>query len=429
MRQCWSSYPFVDDMRMPVMQAVGSDGSVIATLASVSQHAETLGFNGPDDNPERTWVSADWPHFFRQALEQRYGGVGIEMAGSVGSVESPEVFPSAVSRVPQHFVDESHPAGCRTLFDASGTHAPLGYQGETRAFGEQLAGAVEQGLGDGSQPSRSGELWGERADVCMHLTNTLFAAAAVAGVFANRPAYDDTCTARIPPTPTGNVAGTAVLTNVAAFRIGDAEFLSLPGEVFPFTYMRSFLGPQDMAKTGFDLPPWLYTYLNAPYRFFDGLAEDMVGYIFPQGNGVGVPGEDPSNPAGSGSDRFGCGHSDDSEAASSKAGDVLGNALVPLLKKHGAQERVVQGRYVLPGGALSRDPQGGPVVKCDVDQTYHYGGDAVAVEVPGTGVVHPAAWMSLDGRPQAAPDRDTRGYFTASGERVWLDVFPDVSVP
>ena len=91
MRQCWSSYPFVDDMRMPTLQAVGDDGKTIATLASVSQHTETLGFNG--DATERLWYTADWPQFFRQSLEQRYGGVAIEMAGSVGSVESPEVFP------------------------------------------------------------------------------------------------------------------------------------------------------------------------------------------------------------------------------------------------------------------------------------------------------------------------------------------------
>jgi hypothetical protein len=429
MRQCWSSYPFVDDMRMPVMQAVGTDGNVIATLASVNQHAETLGFNGPDDNPERTAVSADWPHFFRQSLEQRYGGVAIEMAGSVGSVESPEVFPNAISRVPQQFVDESHPAGCRTLFNATGTHVALGYNGETQAFGEQLAGAVEQGIGASLQPSSSNELWGERAGVCLQLANKLFAAAAAAGVFANRPAYNSDCTVQIPPTPTGNVAGTALLTNVSAFRIGDGEFLDLPGEVFPFTYKRSFLGPQDMPKTGYDLPPWLYTYLNAPYRVFNGLADDMVGYIFPQGNGVGVPGEDPNNPSADSTDRFGCGHSDDSEAASSTAGDDLGKALVPLLQKHDKQERVVQGRYVLPSGAVSRDPQGGPVVKCNVDQTYHAAGNAVAVDLANVGIVHPAAWMALDGRPQSAPDRDTRGYFTASGERVWLDVFPDVSVP
>jgi hypothetical protein len=37
--------------------------------------------------------------------------------------------------------------------------------------------------------------------------------------------------------------------------------------------------------------------------------------------------------------------------------------------------------------------------------------------------------MSLSGRPQSAPDRNTRGYFAPGGKRVWLDVFPDVKVP
>ena len=102
---------------------------MIATLASVSQHDESLGFNGGSQldpgaptattlDQENLWVSADWVYWFRTALEQTYGGVGIEMAGSVGSVETPEVFSAALSRTPQKFIDESHPAGCRTLFDA-----------------------------------------------------------------------------------------------------------------------------------------------------------------------------------------------------------------------------------------------------------------------------------------------------------------------
>src|SRR5258708_34649891 len=46
-RQCWSSYPFVDDQLVPVLQAVdAATGRAIATLAHGSQHAETLGFNG-----------------------------------------------------------------------------------------------------------------------------------------------------------------------------------------------------------------------------------------------------------------------------------------------------------------------------------------------------------------------------------------------
>src|SRR3954454_14924683 len=151
MRQCWSSYPYVDDQLMPVLQAVGTDGKPIATLASVSQHAETLGFNSNAD--EKTWLSADWPHFFRRSLEQRYGGVAIEMAGSVGSVESPQVFPSALERTPQRYQDRNQPAGCRTLFDAPGKHEALGYDGETRVFGEQLAEAVGDALDTGATDS------------------------------------------------------------------------------------------------------------------------------------------------------------------------------------------------------------------------------------------------------------------------------------
>src|SRR4051794_13032794 len=67
LRQCWSSYPFVDDQLMPSLQAVDANGHVIATLANVSQHAESLGFN--PDEAQRRWISADWIHFFRRNLE------------------------------------------------------------------------------------------------------------------------------------------------------------------------------------------------------------------------------------------------------------------------------------------------------------------------------------------------------------------------
>ena len=106
-------------------------------------------------------------------------------------------------------------------------------------------------------------------------------------------------------------------------------------------------------------------HMHTPYRFIDGLGEDMAGYIFPCGNGVGVPGEyPPSNPTADGTDRFGCGHSDDLESASSGAANVIGNAGVVLLDNLGgtaqAAEDIEQGRYVLPGNVLSRDPLGGP---------------------------------------------------------------------
>jgi hypothetical protein len=432
MRQCWSSYPFVDDQRVPVLEAVSRGGRAIATLASVSQHAETLGFN---PGPQNDWVSSDWVHFFRASLEQRLGGVAIEMAGSVGSVESPEVYQQPISRTPQQFIDASHPAGCRTLFRAgTGTdtagalHAPLGYDGETRAFGEDMAAPVIEALGHGGyRVSRSNEIWGARADICVPLQNVLFQLGAAVGVFAHRPGYNGDCTVAAPVAANGSSAGQALLSQVAAFQIGDGEFISIPGEAFPFTFLRGFLGPQDMPGPQDPLPPWPIPHMHTPYRFLDGLGEDMLGYIFPSGNAVGIPSAGDVNP--SSTDRFGCQHSDDSEATGAQTADIVGAALVRLLDAHGGPpEPIVTGRYVLPGGRLSRDPLGGPELKCNVEETFAgAGGPAVAVQLSSGQIVHPRAWMSLSGQPQRTPDRDTRGYFDRRGRRVWLDVFPGLS--
>jgi len=465
-RQCWSSYPFVDDQAVPVMQAVSAaTGRAIATLADVSQHAETLGFNGGSAldpgartpttlQREKTWLTADWPFWFRHQLENDMGGVGIEMAGSVGSNETPQVFPTPVSRTPQQFVDAGHPAGCRTTFTANqSTMIPLGYYSEDVALGTQLASAVESALAAGSV-SASGDIAGARSDVCLQVTNVLFAVGGVAGVFGGRPSYvDPFCTVRQPEPPTGNTAAAFIKTEVAGFRIGDGTFVSIPGEVFPFTYLRSFLGPQDMPcpdpnSSGacggppspllacahgnpYALPPWLIPHMHTPYRFIDGLAEDMVGYIFPCGNGIGVPGEYPvSNTAASGTDRFGCGHSDDSEAASSDAADVLGGAAASLLDhlaggRPASAEDVETGRYVLPDGSLSRDPLGTPEsIGCSVNTIFKATGPATAVQLANGSRVVPAQWMSLSGRPQpGGPDRNTRGWIDAAGQRHWLDVF------
>ena len=262
LRQCFSSYPFVDDQLMPALQAVATNGTVIATLGDVSQHAETLGFN-PDLTAELDQRS-DWPHFFRTELERRYGGVGIEMAGSVGSNETPQVFSGPISRVPQQFVDASHPAGCRTLFDANGTPVPVGYDQETKVLGKQLGRAVGDALDGSGTWSATDTIWGARRSVCVELTNALFIAGAQLGVFSARPGYDDNCTVEHPPAANGATSGTELQSQVAAFRIGDGEFVSEPGEVFPFTYLGSFLGPQDMPNPQYPLPPWVTTHMHEP---------------------------------------------------------------------------------------------------------------------------------------------------------------------
>ena len=438
-RQCWSSYPFVDDQHIPILQAVGRGGKVIVTLASVSQHDETLGFNSgtPQLDAEQDWVSSDWVNFFRQSVQRRFGGVAIEMAGSVGSNESPEVYNGPISRTPQQFIDASHPAGCRTLFnspngpDVAGTgHVPLGYTGETKAFGDDIAGAVIAALRSRSTyTSTSNVIWGARRNVCIPLGNVLFQFGAALGVFAHRPGYNGDCSVEYPVAPNGTTQGTSLLSQVASFQIGDGQFISVPGEAFPFTYLGSFLGPQDMPDPSDPMTPMLMPHLHAPFRFFDGLAEDMLGYIFPEGNAVGIP--TAENPNAGDTDRFGCNHSDDAESTGADTGEIVGNALVSLLDAHdGRPETEVTGRYVLPDGTQSRDPLGGPdSLKCNTDEVFTPDGPAIGVELAGGRIVHPLAWMSLSGLPQSHPDRDTRGYFNARGRRVWLNVFPDVTLP
>ena len=310
-------------------------------------------------------MSSDWINFFRGSLERRLGGVAIEMAGAVGSVESPEVYRSAISRTPQQFVDASHSAGCRTLFraphgvDATGAlHVPVGYTGETKAFGTDMAGPIVQALKAGRyHNSHTNQIWGARASICIRLQNELFILGANLGVFAQRPAYNATCTIASPVAANGGSTGESLRSNVAAFQIGDGEFISIPGEAFPYTYLRGFLGPQDMPDPSASLPPWLVPHMHAPFRFVDGLGEDMLGYIFPAGNAVGIPSATDLDP--SSRDRFGCGHSDDSESTSAQAGNIVGDALVRLLDRHGgASEEIVRGRYILPSGRRSRDPLG-----------------------------------------------------------------------
>jgi hypothetical protein len=356
------------------------------------------------------------------------------MAGSVGSVESPEVYSKAISRTPQQYIDASHPAGCRTLFrtqsgpDTSGAgHVPLGYTGETKAFGIDMAGPIIRALKTGEyHNSHTNTIWGARSNICIKLQNELFVLGAAVGVFAQRPGYNANCTTASPVKANGATSGESLRSQVAAFQIGDGEFISVPGEVFPFTFLRGFMGPQDMPNPSPSLPPWLIPHMHAPFRFIDGLAEDMLGYIFPAGNAVGIP--TVSNLDPSSDDRFGCHHSDDSESTSADAGNVIGTALARLLDRHGGRaEQVVRGRYILPSGTRTRDPFGGPEIKCNADQTFHPAGRAVAVQLAGGRVVHPAKWMSLSGLPQRVPDRDTRGYFTARGGRVWLDVFSPLS--
>jgi hypothetical protein len=445
---CWSSYPFVADENVGVMQARDKNGNAIATLLDYGIHAEELGFS--DDDQDRLHLSSDWHHFAREAIERQFGGVAITMAGAVGSVEMPKVFDSSRSFVPTMLHSVQGNGGCRTIYDTSGTYASYGYTVSTEARGERLAQWAARALLAGAD-SRSRAIAFGRQSLFLPLDNELFVLGGLLGIFPYKDSYQDGVL--VPHAPNGSASGDEFKTDVAWYQIGDAEFVTSPGEVFPFTYVHDFSGPADLAVPQYGPPHgWVMASLTRRWRFIEGLGEDMAGYIFPRSNAVDVPtpahlANDPGDV-----DQFGCGHSDDGEAAAEAAGDIVNDAILAMLPRNGsAAEKVRVGRYVWTDGSLHRNPIGEGRLGCDAaSSTFDAAPDGGAIGVwvlppgvttfaPGIGKVYRLGstafgpprpglqWMDLRGQPQAAAGMQTRGVILNGRRRIWVDVFPDTS--
>jgi hypothetical protein len=363
----------------------------------------------------------------------------------------PKVFDGARSFVPsgEHSVPGN--GGCRTIYDTSGMFAPYGYTLSNEARGERVAFWAGQALAAGAD-SRSTVIDFGRTSLFLPLDNILFQLGGTIGIFPYKDAYMNGVL--VPKGPNGGASGNEFRTDVAWYTIGDGQFVTTPGEVFPFTYVHDFSGPEDLALPEFGpVHGWVMAALSGRWRFIEGLGEDMVGYIFPRSNAVDVPtpahfANDPGDV-----DRFGCGHSDDGEAAAEAAGDLLNDAVLSLLPpSHKRAGRVRVGRYVWPDGSLHRNPIGEGRLGCDSASSGFVAapdGGAIAVwvlspgsatfkrgagkvyrlqDTPTFGPAHRnAQWMDVRGQPQSAPGMQTRGVILGSRERVWLDVFPETT--
>jgi len=441
---CWSSYPYTADEQIAVIQALDPKGRVIATLVNYGIHAEELGFS--DDSQDRLHLSSDWHHFARMSLESRYGGMGMTMAGAVGSVEMPQVYPAPRDFTPMGVYSSSGNGGCRTIYATDNTRVPYGYELSTRSRGERIAAWAEKAL-ERSHLSRSDVIDVRRKTFFIPLENLLFAAAAAFGVIPEKDAYlDGQKLGRLPNgSLTPFVLPNQFVTDALWLRIGDAEFVNAPGEVFPYTYLRDFGGPSDQAvPDGAPPPDWLLPRLSQPFRVIIGLGDDMIGYIFPKTNAVAVP---TSINNTSDVDRFGCSHPDDGEAAAREAGDLVVAAVLSLLPESPSNDAIRTGRYVWRDGTLHRSPLGDGGQACQGPGNTFVGapgGAATGIWIlpPGTTQFAPHVgeritvesggfwhWMDLVGRPQDSASTQTRGVISREGRRIWLDVFPETSGP
>jgi hypothetical protein len=396
-QSCWSSYPYIDDQTLPVMQARERSGRVIFTLADVGTHAETLAFSGVPSYVST--LSADWPGAMRGAFEARWpGSVGVELAGMVGSVETPTVYEpqsTQVLRVPGPFHGVAgNPDGCSSVYPEPSSGTPVAdAQAFIGAYGKSVADAAAASLA-GGRTLAPASLQSQQSSLCVQLENNLFVAAAAAGLLSDRPLYaDPACTvgaqpgagaassqiASAPPPPN---ASAWVKTGVGVVTLGPIQLAYSPGEVFPFTEVR---GPIDASQMPFPtdcynpatrdfscgsplpMTQWTSAEMNRPYRFLVGLGEDMIGYLFPPGNFVGTQGEVNQQPwaayedtsENGGHDRFGHGHADDAESVGPHAGLAVTTTLQQLLESSGSGSKVLPGLYVDAAGHLSDGPFAG----------------------------------------------------------------------
>ncbi len=392
---CWSSYPYISDEEMPVMQARDSSGGVIFTLTDVSTHAETLAFSGVAEYT--SMMSADWPGKMRAALEARWpGSIGIDLAGLVGSVETPTVYEpesTQVTRLPGaiHGVG-GNPDGCSSVFPQPSSGTPVSDPRQfLGAYGTSIADAAAAALEHEAHTTVPRTIEAQQQPLCVPLENNYFVAAFAAGLFAERTGYaDPSCTVEL-PSPAAAAAKPAAAggetpqpsvylkSAIGVLTVGKVQLAYSPGEVFPFTEIRGPIDKQQMPfptncyepasenyECGSPLPmtPWTSAEMTEPYRFPVGLGEDMLGYMFPPGNFVGSQGEVLSEPWASyeltskngGHDRFGHGHADDAESAGPYLGLEVTDGLQELLAADGHGLRVQPGLYVDSQGHTSDSP-------------------------------------------------------------------------
>ena len=389
-QSCWSSYPYIDDQQLPVLQALNPrSGQVIFTLVNAQTHAETYAFSG--DPTLTTRFSSDWPGPMRDTLEAAYpGSVGIELAGLVGSVETPTVYEPESTQVldvpgPKHEAP-GNPNGCSTVYpEPAGTPVadPVQY---LSAYGQSIAHAAIAALATRGQTISPTALEGTDKAICLPVENNFFKAGFAAGLFPDRPAYaDPACLTTASPAGSGGAADRLYIkSDVGVLTVGPAQFVYSPGEVFPFTEIRGAMDeqqepfPTDCFRPGsgstpddyfcgtpFPMTPWISAMMTAPYHFMAGLGEDMIGYLFPPGNFVGDQGETDQSPWADyqlatnrgATDRFGFHHSDDSESLGPHAGLAVTRAIASLLGgTPQPAHQVVPGLFVDASGKLSDSP-------------------------------------------------------------------------
>jgi hypothetical protein len=261
--------PIVKDPFLNVMRLVArSTGQTIATVVNWSDHPEVLG-------RKNTEITADYPHWTRDYLENKLGGTALFFSASIGKV--------------------SPLGGQVTLTDPqTGKVAEDGSWRKAELLGTEIGRLAERAL-KSAKPVSIDSLLIRTRTIFVPISNPNFRIAEAAGVFAGRkPFYtkgtpDSAAESReLPELGRVNYAtGHDIQTEVDYIQVRSdgvplAEIVTIPGEIYP-----ELVNGGVSRYPGADYPkapiePVLREQLKTKYQFIFGLGNDEIGYLIPK---------------------------------------------------------------------------------------------------------------------------------------------------
>lgn len=253
--------PLVGDSRPPKVLDAGirllqvldaGTNETIGTLLNWGNHPETL-WSG------NLMLTADFPHYYRKYVEEGIvngdtlvakglGGVALFMNGAVGGLMT--------TRPPDTI---AHPLTQQLLTGATFEKAD--------AQGMALALVSLQALaGEEAQEVETAALEVSARTIAVKNDNPLFQLAGVLGIFKR-----------------GYVRWKHLRSEVAAWSLGPAMFLHIPGELYPEIANGGVEAPDggDFGIAALEIPP-LREQVKHRYVFLGGLSNDEIGYIIPK---------------------------------------------------------------------------------------------------------------------------------------------------
>ena len=244
--------PYVFDEGLRMIQAISIETEeTLGTLVAWADHPETLW-------SENLLISSDFPHYVREGVEnglqsrdslihKGLGGIAVYMNGAVGGLMT------------------THPSlEVKDTFTGQVYKEPT-YE-KTKAQGEYLAYLGLKALDSSDYIVDKGGISIRAKSVNLKFQNPLFRIGALLGLLDR-----------------GMNGWMQVRSEIAAFSIGPAHFVTVPGEIYPEIVNGGVEAPtgQDFEVEPVEVP-FVRAQMQGDFNFVIGMANDMVGYIIPK---------------------------------------------------------------------------------------------------------------------------------------------------